>query len=351
MVNIREFISEGEPGAVDLHAEVTELDLLKPKRILTDKPVIKNLFLNKRILITGAGGSIGSELSRQIASYHPSYLALLDRDESALHSVQLGIRNKAFLDENSLILADIREPERLMQAFKEVMPELVIHAAALKHITFLQRTPSEAFKTNVMGTLNVLEAAQQVGVKVFINISTDKAADPSSALGYSKLIAERLTAAVTQGRFLSVRFGNVLGSRGSVLPTFQTQIALGGPLTVTHPQATRYFMTIPEAVQLVLQAASIGKAGETLIWDMGSPLKIDEIARFLVARSQKPIEIIYTGLRPGEKMHETLFAQTEKGERSSEWPITHVRTLALDSKIVRAWTDTSLKGLAQLSAM
>lgn len=349
MVNLREFISE--PSSVELHADVTELDLLKPRQTLTDQAAIKNLFLNKRILITGAGGSIGSELSRQIASYHPSYLGLLDRDESALHAVQLGIRNKAFLDENSLVLADIRDPERLLEVLKEVMPELVIHAAALKHISFLQRTPSEAFKTNVLGTLNVLEAAQQVGVKVFINISTDKAADPISALGYSKLIAERLTAAVTQGRFLSVRFGNVLGSRGSVLPTFQTQIALGGPLTVTHPQATRYFMTIPEAVQLVLQAASMGKAGETLIWDMGSPLKIDEIARLLVERSKKPIEIIYTGLRPGEKLHETLLAQTEKGERSSELPTTHVKTLGLDSKIVRAWTDTSLNGLARLSAI
>ena len=347
MASLKDLIIGNSP--VKPYSELTELDLLKRQQVITDESAIEQLFRHKRILITGAGGSIGSEVSRQVAAYAPSFLGMLDRDESALHAVQLSMRNKTLSHADSLILADIRDPKRLTEIFQKVKPELLIHAAALKHVNFLQHAPEEAFKTNVLGTLNILEAAKQVGVEVFINISTDKAADPSSALGFSKLIAERLTAAVNQGRFLSVRFGNVLGSRGSVLPTFQAQIASGGPVTVTHPEVTRYFMTIPEAVHLVLEAATIGQTGETLIWDMGSPVKIDEIARLLIAHSGKPIEIVYTGLRPGEKLHETLISNAEVGYRPSHWLITHVNTLPLDSKTVLAWTDTSLDGLARLA--
>lgn len=349
MASLKDLIIGNSP--VKPYSELTELDLLKRQQVITDESAIEQLFRHKRILITGAGGSIGSEVSRQVAAYAPSFLGMLDRDESALHAVQLSMRNKTLSHADSLILADIRDPKRLTEIFQKVKPELLIHAAALKHVNFLQHAPEEAFKTNVLGTLNVLEAAKQVGVEVFINISTDKAADPSSALGFSKLIAERLTAAVNQGRFVSVRFGNVLGSRGSVLPTFQAQIASGGPVTVTHPEVTRYFMTIPEAVHLVLEAATIGQAGETLIWDMGSPVKIDEIARLLIAHSGKPIEIVYTGLRPGEKLHETLISNAEVGYRPSHWLITHVNTLPLDSKTVLAWTDTSLDGLARLACI
>jgi FlaA1/EpsC-like NDP-sugar epimerase len=347
MASLKDLIVGNSP--VKPYSELTELDLLKRQQVITDESAIEQLFRHKRILITGAGGSIGSEVSRQVAEYAPSFLGMLDRDESALHAVQLSMRNKTLSHADSLILADIRDPKRLTEIFQQVKPELLIHAAALKHVNFLQHAPEEAFKTNVLGTLNVLEAAKQVGVEVFINISTDKAADPSSALGFSKLIAERLTAAVNQGRFVSVRFGNVLGSRGSVLPTFQAQIASGGPVTVTHPEVTRYFMSIPEAVHLVLEAATIGQAGETLIWDMGSPVKIDEIARLLIAHSGKPIEIVYTGLRPGEKLHETLISDAEVGYRPSPWLITHVNTLPLDSKTVLAWTDTSVEGLARLA--
>lgn len=323
-------------GAVKLGdiSEVTEEDLLGRRPVDTDEGGIGQMLFGRRVLITGAGGSIGSELARQVHRYEPAYLGLLDRDESALHSVQMSIHGKAMLDSDDIILADIRDPHRLRAVMEHVRPDVVFHAAALKHMPLLERAPDEAFKTNVLGTRNVLEAAHAAGVRVFINISTDKAADPENVLGYSKKVTERLTAglsAPSAGRYLSVRFGNVLGSRGSVLTAFRAQIAAGGPVTVTDPEVTRFFMTIPEACHLVLQAATIGDDSETLILDMGTPVRIDDVARHMIEQSGRDIKVVYTGLRPGEKLHEVLIGVDEQGERPRHPLVTHVRVKPLDA--------------------
>lgn len=326
-------------GAVKLGdiSEVTEEDLLGRRPIHTEEVGIENMLAGRRVLITGAGGSIGSELSRQVHRYSPAYLALLDRDESALHAVQMSIHGRALLDSDDIILADIRDSDRLRAVLDHVRPEVVFHAAALKHMPLLERAPDEAFKTNVLGTRNMLIAAQEHGVRVFVNISTDKAADPENVLGYSKKATERLTAGMSApsgGRFLSVRFGNVLGSRGSVLTAFRAQIAAGGPVTVTDPEVTRFFMTIPEAVHLVLQAASLGDDSETLILDMGEPVRIDDVARHMIEKSGRDIKIVYTGLRPGEKLHEDLIGADEHDDRPKHPLITHVRVKPLSAEEV-----------------
>ncbi|NNF54391.1 MAG: polysaccharide biosynthesis protein [Acidimicrobiales bacterium] len=294
----------------------TERDLLGRAEVEVDLEAIAQVVTGKHVLVTGAGGSIGSELCRQLFNLAPARLIMLDRDESALHAVQLSIEGKALLDTPDLVVADIRDRERIDEIFQMNRPEVVFHTAALKHLTLLEQHPTEGVKTNVEGTRNLLDAAERSGVERFVNVSTDKAADPTSVLGRTKQMAERLTAttaARADGTFVSVRFGNVLGSRGSVLPTFLNQIERGGPLTVTDPDVTRYFMTIPEAVRLVLQASAIGAPGEIMILDMGEPVKILDMARRLIRHSGKRIEIVFTGLRPGEKMHEALIAMNELG--------------------------------------
>lgn len=321
-------------GAVTLGdiSHVREEDLLGRRPIHTDEAAISAFIKNKRVLITGAGGSIGSELARQVHRYQPAQVFMLDRDESGLHATQLSIDGHGLLDTDALILADIRDAERMLQVMQLTTPDIVIHAAALKHLTFLQRYPDEAHKTNVLGTQNVIQAAQAVGTDVFVNISTDKAADPTCVLGQTKLTTERMVASIEPingERFMSVRFGNVLGSRGSVLTTFRYQIEKGGPVTVTHPDVTRYFMTIPEAVHLVLQAAVIGKHRETMILDMGQPVKILDVANHMIAKSGRSIDIVFTGLRDGEKADEVLVSSTETTERR-EHPLimhTHVTNL------------------------
>jgi FlaA1/EpsC-like NDP-sugar epimerase len=252
---------------------------------------------------------------------------MLDRDESALHAVQLSIDGRAMLDSRELVVADIRDRTRLHEVFAEHRPDVVFHAAALKHLPLLEMHPGEAVKTNIWGTWNVLEAAAGVKVKHFVNISTDKAADPTSMLGYSKRITERLTswyAARMDGQCLSVRFGNVLGSRGSVLTAFEAQLARGGPVSVTHRDVTRFFMTVEEAVRLVIQAGAIGCGGEVLVLDMGEPVRITDVARRLVEDSGRDVTIEFTGLRPGEKLHETLFAVGERVDRRVHEKISHV---------------------------
>jgi FlaA1/EpsC-like NDP-sugar epimerase len=308
-------------------------DLLGRRPVETDLDSIAGYLTGKRVLVTGAGGSIGSELSRQIERYAPAELMMLDRDESALHAVQLSITGRALLDSTDVILADIRDIGHLNTVFDHRRPQVVFHAAALKHLPMLEQYPGEAVKTNVWGTLSVLQAAAAAGVERFVNISTDKAADPISVLGYSKRIAERLTAHVAAeatGTYLSVRFGNVLGSRGSVLTTFAAQVAAGGPVTVTDPLVTRYFMTVQEAVQLVIQAGAIGHDGEALVLDMGKPVSIDEVARLLAGKSPRPVEIVYTGLRSGEKLHEDLLAAGEPDVRPVHPLISHVPVRPLD---------------------
>ncbi|MDH3679053.1 MAG: polysaccharide biosynthesis protein [Acidimicrobiia bacterium] len=306
--------------------ELTEADLLGRAEVDVDLDTIAEYITGRRVLVTGAGGSIGSELCRQLTQLAPSELFMLDRDESALHALQLSIEGKALLDTPNLLIADIRDLERIDEVFAQHRFDVVFHAAALKHLTLLERHPSEGVKTNVHGSANVLDAAVRHGVKEFVNISTDKAADPTSVLGATKLLAERLTtiaAADNELRYLSVRFGNVLGSRGSVLPTFRQQIARGGPITVTHPDVTRFFMTIPEAVRLVLQAGAIGRGGEIMILDMGEPVRIVDVARRLIEQSGKRIDITFTGLRDGEKLHEQLVAQGEIGSPREHPLITH----------------------------
>jgi FlaA1/EpsC-like NDP-sugar epimerase len=279
------------------------------------------------VLVTGAGGSIGSELCNQLVRFAPAALVMLDRDESALHGLQLRLEGRAMLDDRNLVVADVRDAERMEQVFAEHRPEVVFHAAALKHLPLLEMHPGEAVKTNIWGTQHVLQAASQAGVDRFVNISTDKAADPISVLGYSKRIAEKLTAGTassTSGTYLSVRFGNVLGSRGSVLTAFHAQIEAGGPITVTDADVTRYFMTVQEAVQLVIQAGAVGRDGEALVLDMGEPVRIADVARRLAAEAPRPVEIVYTGLRPGEKLHEVLLGADEADDRPAHPLISHV---------------------------
>lgn len=335
-------------GSVKLSdvSEVTEEDLLGRRPVETDESQICQMLRGKRVLITGAGGSIGSELARQVMSYEPAFLGLLDRDESALHALHLTMFGRAMLDTDDLILADIRDAARIREVMQDVKPDVVFHAAALKHLPMLEAAPAEAFKTNVLGTRNVLQAAYDASVPVFVNISTDKAADPVSVLGHSKRTTERLTAGIEPpgaGRYLSVRFGNVLGSRGSVLTAFRAQIADGGPVTVTDPEVTRYFMTVREAVHLVLQAATLGRDSETLILDMGEPVRIADVAQHMIDKSGKDIDIVYTGLRDGEKMHEVLSSEAEFGERPLHPLITHVEVPALPVVALdEGWGDSAI---------
>lgn len=312
-------------------------DLLGRRPVQTDVASVAGHFAGKRILVTGAGGSIGSVLCRQLHRFGPAELIMLDRDESALHAVQLDLHGRALLDADGSVLADIRDGRRIRQVFEQFQPQIVFHAAALKHLPLLERYPAEALKTNVWGTCTVLEAAAACGAASFVNISTDKAADPVSVLGYSKRVAERLTAHMAghaAGTYLSVRFGNVLGSRGSVLTALSAQVAAGGPVTVTHPEVSRYFMTADEAVQLVLQAAVIGRDGEVLVLDMGEQVRIVDVARRLVAAVPRQVDIVYTGLRPGEKLSEDLLGRGEQDERPFHPLIRHVPVSPLDPDAV-----------------
>lgn len=315
-------------GMLDLRdiRELTAADLLGRSEVTVDLEGISHVIGGQRVLVTGAGGSIGSELCRQISQFDPAELFMLDRDETALHGLQLSMEGKALLDTPNLVVADVRDAERVNEVFGCCRPDIVFHAAALKHLTLLENNPGEGVKTNVWGTSHLLDTARRHGVSRFVNVSTDKAADPTSVLGATKLLAERLTtrAANESGLpYVSVRFGNVLDSRGSVLPTFREQIAKGGPITVTHPEVTRYFMTIPEAVRLVLQSSSIGRQGEIMILDMGEPVKILDLANQLIEQSGTSTRIEFTGLRSGEKLHEILVGRDEVGATREHPRVTH----------------------------
>jgi FlaA1/EpsC-like NDP-sugar epimerase len=335
---------DGSVGVGDIRP-ITEADLLGRHEVDTNLEAISGYLTGRRVLVTGAGGSIGSELCHQIARLAPERLVMLDRDESALHSIQLRIEGRALLDSRDLVVCDIRDEEALRLVFDEHRPDVVFHAAALKHLPLLEMYPSEALKTNVYGTAHVLDLACAYGVETVVNISTDKAADPISVLGYSKRIGERLTAAAAKrcnGTYLSVRFGNVLGSRGSVLTAFEKQVDAGGPITVTHPDVTRYFMTVEEAVQLVIQAGAVGRDGEALVLDMGEPVRIDDVAQRLASQADRRIEIVYTGLRPGEKLHEILLAEGEADERPAHHLISHVAVPPIELDAIRPVFTTPL---------
>jgi FlaA1/EpsC-like NDP-sugar epimerase len=321
-------------------ADLRDLDIndfLGRRPVKIDVSQCASYLTNRRVLITGAGGSIGSELCRQVHRFGPSELLMLDRDESALHGVQLSLYGRALLDSPDVILADVRDASAMTEIFLARRPDVVFHAAALKHLPMLEQYPDEAWKTNVVGTQNVLTAARLAKVDRFVNISTDKAANPVSVLGLSKRVGERLTAYAAlehAGTYLSVRFGNVLGSRGSVLTTFAEQLSNGVPITVTHPDVTRFFMTIPEAVQLVVYAAAIGNPGEVLVLDMGNPVRIADVATQLMTLAGKSVDIVYTGLRAGEKLHEELFGAEEIDRRPIHPMISHVDVPAIHPELL-----------------
>jgi FlaA1/EpsC-like NDP-sugar epimerase len=353
--SVRELL--GGNVKVDDLRQPTESDLLGRHKVETDLHAVAEYITGKRVVVTGAGGSIGSELCRQLSAFDPALLVMVDRDESGLHSVQLSLEGQAMLNSDSLVLIDIRDRDRVTRLFAEIKPDVVFHAAALKHMPLLQSHPSEALKSNIWGTLSVLDAAANAGVSHFVNISTDKAANAVNALGYSKRAAEGLTSYFGQnhaGTYLSVRFGNVLGSRGSVLTAFRAQLGAGNPLTVTHPDVTRYFMTIEEAVQLVIQAGAIGSDGNALVLDMGEPVRIHDVARQLASSVSPELPIVFTGLRPGEKLHEDLFCDDEVSRQSAHQLIRCVDVPALDPVFVRdldptCCRDEVLRTLEQLA--
>lgn len=325
--------NDNHAGGLTDFREIDVEDIIGRRPVDIHVEQITGYITGKRVLVTGAGGSIGSELCRQLSSFDPAELIMLDRDESGLQHTQFSIFGHGLLDDDSTVLADIRDGDALMRIFADRRPEVVFHAAALKHAPLLQQYPTEAWKTNVLGTLNVLQAARSVDVETFVNVSTDKAASPITALGHSKRTAEKLTSwmAKDSGRsYDSVRFGNVIGSRGSMLPLFTDQINNGGPVTVTHPDITRFFMTIPEACQLVIQAGAIGDGGDVLILEMGEPVKIMDVAKRMIAMSGRDIEIKITGLRPSEKLHEQLVGDDERRDSDLHPMIAHTHSRALN---------------------
>ena len=276
---------------------------------------VQEMVAGKTVLITGAGGSIGGELARQVNSLQPGRLVLLDRDESLLQSIQLDLSGNGLLRGRDLVLASIRDADRIDRVFEAVRPDVVFHAAALKHLPLLESYPHEAVLTNVLGTRNVVAAAVESGAATVVNVSTDKAADPTSVLGASKRIAELITQshAVGFSRVSSVRFGNVLGSRGSFLPLLMDRMSAGLPVHLTHPEVSRYFMTIPEAAGLVVNAATLGTEGEVFVLDMGTPVKILDLIHNYAELTGLPLpKIVITGLRPGEKLQEVVFSDSEK---------------------------------------
>ncbi|CAM4075629.1 polysaccharide biosynthesis protein [Kerstersia similis] len=296
-------------------------DLLGREAVKIDDENVSTLLAGRRILVTGAGGSIGSELCRQLARFHPAQILLVEASEFALYTIEQWFRTHRSEIEIVPLAADIKDEVRMDQIFTEYKPEVVFHAAAYKHVPLMeQRNAWQAVRNNVFGTLTVARLAQTHGVKRFVLISTDKAVNPTNVMGATKRMAEMTcldlqTCPDNQTIFQMVRFGNVLGSTGSVIPKFKQQIESGGPITVTHPDITRYFMSIPEAAQLVLQASAMGKGGEVFVLDMGEPVKITDMARNMIrlaGLTEEQIGIEFTGLRPGEKLYEELLADAEE---------------------------------------
>lgn len=313
-------------------------DLLRREPVQTDIDAVRQLLAGRRVMVTGGGGSIGSELCRQILRCAPEELVVLGHGENSIFEICNELNRQSKLEmplssdspqpRISAVIADIRFPDRIHAVFRQYRPQVVFHAAAHKHVPLMEDNPTEAVGNNILGTRNLLEAAVAVGVERFVMISTDKAVKPTSIMGASKRVAELLvhqTAARLGKPYVAVRFGNVLGSRGSVVLTFKQQIAAGGPVTVTHPEMKRFFMTIPEAVQLVLQASVLGQGGEVFMLDMGEPVKIVDLARDLIELSGlevgRDIDIAFTGMRPGEKLFEELFIPGETYQRTAHHKI------------------------------
>jgi len=303
-------------------------DLLRNNPIETDGQDLKAMIAHKRVLVTGAGGSIGSELCRQIAQSEPAELALLGHGEHSIFTLASEFLNLRPNVPIVRLIADVRDANRIHKMFKDIRPQIVFHAAAHKHVPLMEENVEDAVTNNVFGTSNVVKAALANDVENFVLISSDKAVSPTSVMGATKRVAELIVSQAAPqngGRYVSVRFGNVLGSRGSVLSIFREQIECGGPVTVTHPEMRRYFMTIEEAVHLVLQAMLLGKGGEIFVLDMGEPLKIADLARDVIEFSGlqigRDIDIEFTGIRPGEKLFEEIFLQSDSYERTPDQKI------------------------------
>ncbi|MBW4646796.1 MAG: polysaccharide biosynthesis protein [Goleter apudmare HA4340-LM2] len=340
-------------------------DLLRREPVQTDNKRVSQFIQGKKIIITGAGGSIGSELCRQIYRCQPAEIILIGHGENSVFNIQQELeqlnqllKNKGKLPKHnpkiSSFIADIRFRSRLEHAFEQFQPDVIFHAAAHKHVPLMESNAAEAITNNVVGTKNLVDLALQYGVNHFVMISTDKAVNPTNVMGATKRVAEMLVlqAAKESGRsYVAVRFGNVLGSRGSVVPTFKKQIAAGGPITVTHPDICRYFMTIPEAVQLVLQAAVLGRGGEVLMLNMGKPVKIVDLAEELIRLSgyevNKDITIKFTGLRPGEKLFEELFIEGEEYDPTEHEKMFMVKNA---SRIIPDTLDIIVEALCQAAA-
>lgn len=294
-------------------------DLLGREPVVLDIHAIKEYVTGNTVMVTGAGGSIGSEICRQLMTFHPGKIVLVGHGEYSIYKIDMELKKKYGQDDTEIVpvIGDVQDRNRMFEIMDTHQPTLVYHAAAHKHVPLMEYNPHEAVKNNVIGTKNVAEAADAYGVKRFVLVSTDKAVNPTNVMGATKRIAEMVIqdmATKSDTKFVAVRFGNVLGSRGSVIPLFKSQIEQGGPVTVTHKDMTRYFMTIPEASRLVIQAGTLAKGGEIFVLDMGEPVKIVDLARNLIKLSgytEEEIPIEYSGIRPGEKMYEELLGEDE----------------------------------------
>jgi FlaA1/EpsC-like NDP-sugar epimerase len=338
-------------------------DLLRRDPIQTDLALVRELATGERVLVTGAGGSIGSELCRQLARLEPAQILLLGHGENSIFDVVHELNDRFPSVTVIPIIADVRDRERMRQIFEEHRPYAVFHTAAHKHVPLMEGNIAEAITNNILGTRNVAELAADFGVEHLVMISTDKAVRPTNVMGATKRIAEQIVQEIAERanrNFVAVRFGNVLGSRGSVVPTFLRQIQAGGPVTITHPEMRRYFMTIPEAVQLVLQAGALGRGGEVFVLDMGEPVRIVDLATDLIRLSGlevgNDIEIRFTGTRPGEKLYEELFFNSENAIATEHPKVLRAKNGALPSGLgaavqtvveaaQRGWSDEELRAL------
>jgi FlaA1/EpsC-like NDP-sugar epimerase len=329
--------------------EIRIEDLLGREHIELNNGQISDYLSGKCVLVTGAAGSIGLELCRQIMKVGPEKLILFERVENEIYNVEMEFSETFHDGSYALVLGDILDTKRLEHIMREHRPQVVFHAAAYKHVPITEANPFEAVKNNVLGTLNVAEISAKHGVEKFVLISTDKAVKPANVMGMTKRIAELICQGMNgreRTKFVAVRFGNVLNSAGSVIPLFRKQIINGGPITVTHPEMTRYFMSIPEAAQLVMQAGAIGKGGEIFVLDMGEPVKIIDLAKDMIRlmglKVGEDIDIVYTGLRPGEKIHEELVSHSEEIEKTPHEKIMLVKTSSVNWQSFREKIDELL---------
>ncbi|UAL47170.1 polysaccharide biosynthesis protein [Sutcliffiella horikoshii] len=339
--------------SVNEFRDVEVEDLLGRDPVKLDMESISESITGKTVLVTGAGGSIGSEICRQISNFTPENLILLGHGENSIYSIELELRAKYDTTINIFTeIADIQDRSKIFNIMEKYMPDVVYHAAAHKHVPLMERNPEEAVKNNIFGSKNVAEAADTFGVNTFVLVSSDKAVNPTNIMGSTKRFAEmvvQLLAQESKTKFVAVRFGNVLGSRGSVIPLFKKQIQAGGPVTVTHPDMTRYFMTIPEASRLVIQAGTLARGGEVFVLDMGEPVKIVDLAKNLITLSGYSIEEIginYSGIRPGEKMYEELLNENEI-HKADIFPKIHIGKAPLKEEEILSYFLTNFETMSE----